>query len=64
MIESTYPGTIRPSHDLWEFILFEHDYSFIYQYKINRFYIDNRIPNLRERFKNTNKFIKNYKQNN
>ena len=63
-IESTYPGTIKPSHDLWEFILFEHDYSFIYQYKINRFYIDNRIPNLRERFKNTDKFIKNYKPNN
>lgn len=49
-IESTKPGTIIPSHEEWENILLKNDFSFAYQYTINRYYIDNRIKGLRERF--------------
>ena len=49
-IESTFPYTFIPSHHLWEDILLKNDYSFAYQYKVNRFYIDNRINGLRKRF--------------
>jgi len=49
-IESTKPGTNIPCHEEWEYLLIENDYSFVYKYKINRFYIDNRISGLRERF--------------
>ena len=59
-IESTKPGTNIPCHEEWEYLLIENDYSFVYKYKINRFYIDNRISGLRERFmlsKNSIKII-------
>lgn len=49
-IESTYPGTYIPNHKEWEDILLKNDFSFAYQYKINRYYIDNRIKGLKERF--------------
>ena len=62
-IESVYPGTTIPCYQLWEYILFEHDYSLAFDYKINRYYIDNRIPYLKERFNNTHIFINNYKKN-
>ena len=60
-IESTKPGTRIPCHDLWEDILLKNNYSFVYQYKINRYYIDNRIEGLKERFYHVNKYIKLYK---
>ena len=41
MVESTLPGTLIPCYSEWEYILLKNNYSFIYQYKINRFYIDN-----------------------
>ena len=59
-IESTYPETDKPSHEEWEDILLENDYSFAYTYKINRFYIDNRSKNLRKKFANIEKLIKLY----
>jgi FkbM family methyltransferase len=49
-IESTLPDTGIPSYNLWEDILLKNDYSFAYQYSINRYYIDNRIKDLRKRF--------------
>lgn len=60
-IESTLPGTGIPCHKLWENILLKNDYSFAYQYKINRYYIDNRIKGLRERFFQAEKSVKAYK---
>ena len=48
-IESTKPGTYIPCFDNWEYILLRNDYSFIYEYKINRFYIDNRVNGLKEK---------------
>ena len=64
-IESTKPPTFIPNYDLREDILLKNDYSFAYQYKINRFYLHNRINNLRQRFfldeKAVNIFEKNLK---
>ena len=61
-IESTLPGTQIPCHNLWEDILLRNDYSFAYQYRINRYYIDNRIKGLRERFFQAEKSIEAYKK--
>ena len=61
-IESTLPSTNIPCHDLWENILLKNDYSFVYQYKINRYYIDNRIKGLRERFFLAEKSVEIYKK--
>ena len=49
-------------HDLWENILLKNDYSFAYQYQINRYYIDNRIKGLRERFFLAEKSVEIYKK--
>ena len=62
-IESTKPGTNIPCHKSWEEILLNNDYSFAYQYRINRFYIDNRVKDLRERFVQVDILIKKFKQN-
>jgi len=61
-IESTKPGTSIPCHNLWEDILLKNDYSFAYQYRINRYYIDNRIKGLRERFFQVEKIVEEYKK--
>jgi FkbM family methyltransferase len=61
-IEATLPGTDIPCHNLWENILLKNDYSFAYQYKINRYYIDNRIKGLRERFFLAKKSVKEFKK--
>ena len=60
-IESTVPGTRIPCHDLWEDILLKNNYSFAFKYEINRYYIDNRIEGLKERFSQINKYINLYK---
>ena len=49
-IESVRPGPQIPNFKEWEYILLENDYSFVYAYSINRFYIDNRISGLKQRF--------------
>ena len=61
-IESTLPGTNIPCHNLWEDILLKNDYSFAYQYRINRYYIDNRINGLRERFFLAEKSVEEFKK--
>ena len=61
-IESVIPGTAIPSFDQWEYILFQNDYSFAFQYKVNRYYIDNRIKGLKERFIIAEREIELYKQ--
>jgi len=61
-IEATNPGTLIPNHQLWEEILLNNDYSFQYQYDVNRFYIDNRVKGLRERFAQVDASIKQFKK--
>ena len=63
-IESTLPCSLIPSHNLWEDILLKNDYSFAYQYKINRYYIDNRINGLRQRFVLAEKAVNIFENNN
>ena len=60
LIESTLPGTKIPSYSAWENILLENDYSFAYQYSINRFYVDNKNPNLKKKFEHLDEYIKLY----
>ena len=50
-IESTKPGTMISCYELWEGILLKNNYSFAFEYSINR------IEGLRERFYQTNKYI-------
>ena len=51
-----------PNHNLWEYILLKNDYSFAFQYKVNRYYIDNRIFNLRKRFLLVEKALEKFKK--
>ncbi len=61
-LESTKPITNSPSHHEWEDILIKNNYSFVYQYAINRFYVDNNyIEELREKFNYVHKIKKLYK---
>ena len=41
-IESTLPLSMTPSYQLFEDVLIKNNYSFIYQYNLNRFYLDNK----------------------
>ena len=50
-----------PCHHLWEYILLKNNYSFAFQYKVNRYYIDNRIPDLRQRFLLSEKALEKFK---
>ena len=60
-IESTVPGTFTPSHKLFEDILIKNDFEFAYQYQINRFYIDKKNLELKERAKLIPKYIKEFR---
>ena len=60
-IESTEPRSYKPCYEKWEDILLKNDYSFAYQYEINRFYIDNRFPYLKERFFEVNQIINKFR---
>ena len=59
-IESTIPGTSVSNHKIWENILKNNNYSFIYKYGVNRYYVDNRIPELKKRGKFINNFLIKY----
>ena len=59
-IESIIPLTNIPTHQIWEHILFSNNYSFAYQYGINRYYIDNKEKELKKRFNNLNIIVNNY----
>ena len=41
---------INQTNNKWVFILIKNNYSFAYEYKINIFYIDNNVKNIKERF--------------
>ena len=58
LIESTLPLTGKPTYSSWEYILFNNNYSFVYQYSINRFYVDNSNGNLKSKFLDIDKYIK------
>ena len=60
-IESTVPLKLIPTQHEFEDILFKNNYSFVYQYKINRFYIDDEYNYLKRRVSLIEKIIKIYK---
>ena len=66
-IESTLPLTMIPSYHLFEDVLIKNNYSFIYQYNINRFYVDNKsnfVNNLRQRVILIDLFMEKYNETN
>ena len=61
LIESTWPFSMVPSYPAWEYILIKNNYTFVYQYLFNRFYVDNSNTILISKFFHVNKYIKLYK---
>ena len=57
-IESTIPRSQKPNYELWEYILINNDYSYIYSQGVNRFYVDNLIPGLMKRRIYIKKYLK------
>jgi FkbM family methyltransferase len=57
-IESTIPLSQNPNYELWEYILINNDYSYIYSLGVNRFYVDNLIPGLMKRRIYIEKYLK------
>ena len=57
-IESTIPRSQKHNYELWEYILINNDYSYIYSQGVNRFYVDNLIPGLMKRRIYIEKYLK------
>ena len=57
-IESTIPRSQKLNYELWEYILINNDYSYIYSQGVNRFYVDNLIPGLMKRRIYIKKYLK------
>ena len=51
-----------PEYKEWEFILTKNDYSLGYVYGRNRFYYDNRINGLKEKFYNIDYYVKKFRK--
>ena len=45
-------------HENWECLLFQNYFSFIYKTTWDRYYVDDRIPGLKERFINVDYYLK------
>ena len=58
-VESTIPLSFIPNHQLWEEILINNSYTFVFQYKVNRFYVNNDYPELLEISKKIKIYLKN-----
>ena len=57
-IESTIPRSQKLNYELWEYILINNDYSYIYSLGAIRFYVDNLIPGLMKRRIYIKKYLK------
>ena len=57
-IESTVPLTRIPTHQLWEEILINNGYTFVYERSVNRLYVNNQFPDILERAKNITDYFK------
>ena len=56
-IESTVPLSYIPTYELWENILIQNNYKFVYKRSVNRFYVDKNYPELIERSKNISEYL-------
>ena len=61
-IESTKPGSKKPTYNEWEYILLNNDYEFGFKHGINRYYYDKKVKHLSERFLNLSNHIDTYKR--
>lgn len=59
VIESAEPGTTIPSQSKWEDILIRNGYKLGYETQINRYYFDERLDYLADRFTKVNDFLEN-----
>jgi FkbM family methyltransferase len=57
-IESTVPLTRISTHQLWEEILINNGYIFVYERSVNRIYVNNQFPDILERAKNITDYFK------
>ena len=62
-VESTKPKTMINNYDLWENILEKNNYSYVFSFGVNRFYVDNNYPDIIKRFHRIKKYIKYFKKN-
>ena len=53
-------GKVTNVHEDWEYILLQKNFSFVYKTFWDRYYVDNRIPLLKERFKKVDYYLKIY----
>ncbi|MDR1457820.1 MAG: FkbM family methyltransferase [Puniceicoccales bacterium] len=60
LIEATEPCTMIPTEQKWEEILLNNGYEFAYQYGVNRYYVDSRFPDLKEKFVGMGKIMDKY----
>ena len=60
-IESTVPLSYIPTYELWENILIQNNYMFVYKRSVNRFYVDKNFPELIERSKNISEYLSKFR---
>ena len=57
-IESTIPKSFIPNHKLWEEILINNGFTFVYSRGVNRYYVNNKYPDILERSKNIRDYFR------
>ena len=57
-IESTIPMSFIPNHQLWEEILINNSYTFVYKCGVNRYYVNNNYSLLLKRSKYISEYIR------
>ena len=57
-IESTIPMSFIPNHQLWEEILINNSYTFVYKCGVNRYYVNNNFSLLFKRSKYIGEYIR------
>lgn len=61
VIESTLPGTDIPCYEKWEKMIFKENYSFVYQFGVNRYYLASEHEALRKRFLKREELLEKYR---
>lgn len=56
------PLTHVPFYMEWEEILLKNDYNFAYNYELNRFYYDNKVEGLKNKFIGIDNYIKKFRK--
>ena len=57
-IESTVPLSPITTYQLWEEILINNGYTYVYEKSVNRFYVNNQFPDILKRAKNITDYFK------